>query len=91
MTTLEELPHKVNEALGKPLTTETVREIWAEVKENIRKLDSCSYHEFEKLEPDNRLSDSRCLNCGGKVNSHEVRWYELGVVHGRFLAIKGDE
>lgn len=62
-----------------------LKEIMEEVKENHRKLDSCSRHLFnEDLTPERRLNKQwKCSNCGGYINSSEKLWYEKGLCHAK--------
>lgn len=49
----------------------------AEIKENSRKLDSCSVHKFsgERMPPGNKHT---CLNCGGIMKGENVLYYIKG-------------
>lgn len=59
--------------------------IWENVKENIKKLDSCSGpHDFVPIDPDIKLSRQwRCTTCGGKIDNVARIWYERGRSHER--------
>lgn len=59
-------------------------EIMSEVVENMRKLDSCSKHNFTiDLHPDRKIGKRwSCENCGGEVDHSAVIWYEKGLEHG---------
>lgn len=60
-----------------------VQELWAEAKENVRRLDSCARHHFEPIGPVQPLRTRyRCGKCGGEVDSHARHWYERGLVDG---------
>lgn len=73
------------------LTRDDANRIWAEVKENHRKLDSCpGPHDLYPDEPHGpgsggRLPDMRCRKCGGKLRRMEAIYYLKGVEHGRKL------
>lgn len=56
-----------------------IRELWEEVKENRRKLDSCKVHDFGKL-PEEFTPSRRfvCKNCGGAMTVCEVMSYASG-------------
>ncbi len=51
------------------------------VKENLRKLNSCSYHEFS-LMPGFKETDFKrrysCRHCGGTVDESAYSWHEKG-------------
>ena len=59
--------------------------IMAEVRENIRKLDSCKLLDFSiDLMPDRPIAMGmkwQCSKCGGKVDHDRKQWYELGLTH----------
>jgi len=59
--------------------------IMAEVRENIRKLDSCKLHDFSiDLTPGRPISMGmkwKCSKCGGEVDCTKKKWYELGLTH----------
>lgn len=50
---------------------------YSELRENMRKLDNCSHHEFPEFR-DGVYTHYRCKRCGGVVSSLERRWYEIG-------------
>jgi hypothetical protein len=56
-----------------------VSEIFAQVKENHRKLAECDCHTFIDITPDKPLGKKyRCTACTGEVDSHAHYWYEKG-------------
>ena len=57
--------------------------IMAEVRENIRKLDSCILHDFSiDLTPGRPWGKKwQCSKCGGEVDCTKKQWYELGIKH----------
>ena len=69
------------------------REIWEEVKENNRKLNSCPLHDFSiDLKPDRKLGkDWQCTQCGGNISSIDKSWYEKGLEHQRNKGITEDD
>ncbi len=73
----------------------TEPERWAsmppEVRENERKLAACAApHEFVHVPPQPGERPTRalfeCAKCGGRVRGVRVRWYFLGLQHGRRAA-----
>ena len=62
---------------------EQAERIMAEVKENIRKLESCKFHDFSiDLNPDKVMFKKwQCSRCGGEVDCTKKQWYELGTAH----------
>lgn len=57
--------------------------IIAEVKRNQSLLDSCSRHEFTRIDPERPIfARSRCERCGGTVDHVARRWYDIGLAHG---------
>lgn len=48
------------------------------INENNRRRDSCGFHEF--VDGD-RLSRSKCINCGCEVDSYYVQGYMDGIKH----------
>ena len=60
--------------------------IWAFVKENKRKLDSCSKpHDFVDDPEDKRdiWKKKICSKCGGRADSIAAHWYNDGLKDGR--------
>jgi hypothetical protein len=67
--------------------------IWAEVKENHARLDSCAAHNFVPepkypAQPNNPLKQYRCTKCGGKIDAIRYHWYFKGLCHGKAMAEK---
>lgn len=62
-------------------------EIWNEVKENGKKLDSCTKHDFSiDTEPDKKFGKKyQCPNCGGHIDAIKKMWYEKGLKHGAVI------
>lgn len=60
------------------LTMETIREIAEQVMENNKKLNSCSFHEFDKHTQKRKWI---CRNCGGTVDTIRKEWYCNGIRH----------
>lgn len=69
-----------------------IKQIWADVQENQRKLNSCSRHDFsvrisrrtKEPFPENNTEAFcywRCSNCGGYVEFTNKKYYELGLKH----------
>lgn len=63
------------------MTPEEAREILAEVKANIAKLQSCQRHEFDQMDG-SQFAKFRCRHCGGIARGVEVVWYRRGLEHG---------
>ncbi len=61
------------------------KKIFEEVKENHRKLDSCSLHDFSiDITPSKPyMKKFRCTNCSGEVDLTTKSWYEKGLQHGQ--------
>lgn len=59
--------------------------ILAEIKENHRKLRTCTRHQFKEAE---RVFGKRatCVHCGGTMTCESIAWYEGGVEAGRTVA-----
>ena len=69
---------KLSKATG--LHRANVMELWASVKANSAKLDSCPRHDFVKI--DNLIGGKyRCSRCDGETDSIAVRWYLDGLKH----------
>ena len=71
---MEELQIKINP-----------KEIMREIKENSKKLDSCSKHDFsmDATPADKKWNKKyRCVYCGGEVGLTEKHWYEKELEHG---------
>jgi len=51
-----------------------------QVRENVRKLDSCPWHDFEPIPgaPSPMRQRYRCRHCGGEINASAYRWHERG-------------
>lgn len=75
----------VFEALSKVsgLPKREVDAIWQGVKDNQRKLDSCTHpHDFEIIsEPNKVVRNARCTKCGGTTSASCARWYIDGLKH----------
>lgn len=55
------------------------QQIWNDVKENQRRLDSCKRHRFEPHDPPYLFGEKfTCLNCGGRLGAVETYQYTLG-------------
>lgn len=67
------------------MTKDDARHILEQVKENHKKLDSCTCHDFSvDLTPDQKmLKKYQCVNCKGEVDSIAKYWYEKGQVNTR--------
>lgn len=63
--------------------------LWEEVKENLRKLDGCSLHDFSiDTNPYQKFGKKfQCANCGGTVDWHTKHWYERGLAHGKVQVV----
>lgn len=61
------------------ITGDDVKRIWADVKENRRKLDSCKLHQFQvgTVELGKTMT---CINCGGSILPSHVGMYIEGYV-----------
>jgi hypothetical protein len=62
------------------------KKLWAQVQENIRKLEGCTGpHDFSvELEPRRSLLKRwQCTRCGGSCDSTAKYWYERGLKDGR--------
>lgn len=59
--------------------------IFEQVKENQRKLNSCTLHRFTTdLNPTQPyLKRWRCAFCGGEVDGTTKHWYEKGLEHAK--------
>ena len=59
--------------------------LWAEVKANHAKLESCHEHDFRDDPRSDRLFSRKffCSNCGGWADAHAVHWYQKGLARGR--------
>lgn len=58
-------------------------EIWADVKANHARLESCARHDFQLVDPAQPLrSKYACTACGGTVHRTEFYWYSRGLAHG---------
>ncbi len=66
------------------LSRATMEEIWAEVKANRAKLETCKGHDFSRpyKKRGELVTDWECSKCGGHVDLNSKRWYELGLKHG---------
>lgn len=58
--------------------------IYEAVRNNQEKLESCKRHNFNiDMVPHTTFNKTwKCTRCGGKVNSSERTFYELGLIHG---------
>jgi hypothetical protein len=58
--------------------------ILAEVRENHRKLATCTRHEFFRPKDGSATFARRftCLHCGGTMTGEKIHWYAEGVKHG---------
>ncbi len=67
----------MSEVTGLP--RDEILSIWEEVKANQAKLDSCPWHEFERLitAPPGKEAYG-CRHCRGKVDASAYRWHQLG-------------
>ena len=65
------------------LSKESVKELWAQVKENHARLESCPYHEFKQSKKTamlRSLTHQRyvCIHCGGEIDHQAYMWHERG-------------
>ena len=65
------------------LSKESVKELWAQVKENHARLESCPYHEFEQSKKTamlRSLTHQRyvCIHCEGEIDHQAYMWHERG-------------
>ena len=65
------------------LSNSAMDEIWHQVQQNRRKLDSCQRHDFQRPETAKFGDDYVCANCGGKARPNDVHWYKRGLEHGK--------
>ncbi len=69
------------------MTDEDFRKIVQRVKENKKRLESCSFHSFTIPVPkpynENIIDKYKCEHCGGVVDYKEKIFYEKGLEHGR--------
>lgn len=57
--------------------------LWEEVKNNQKKLDSCDGHAFEQHKPGGKYTGKWiCLHCQGISEASFIKGYEQGVQHG---------
>jgi hypothetical protein len=56
-------------------------ELMKQIKDNHRKLDGCSFHEFNIDVTLDKKFDKRyrCVRCGGEVSTMAKHWYEKGI------------
>jgi hypothetical protein len=66
------------------INKEEQMKIFEEVRENRRKQENCSLHDFEK-ESDKLGSKYICKNCGCRVDSNFVTAYQQGLKHGAVI------
>jgi hypothetical protein len=62
-----------------------LHKIWADVKANHARLDSCPRHSWEQVDGETKTYAQKyvCTACGGTIDSHAKHWYELGLKHAR--------
>jgi hypothetical protein len=62
-------------------------EIWNEIQENHKKIESCNKHDFSiDLNPDKKFDKKyQCSKCGGHVDAIKKSWYEKGLKHGAVI------
>lgn len=71
---------KLSEATG--LYRKDLIELWASVKANAAKLESCSRHMFVSIEPARKIGGKYvCTRCGSEADSIAVSWYRHGLHH----------
>jgi len=60
-----------------------MKKLEQEIRENQKRLDSCSRHEFKQEQQEKFWWELRyrCSNCGGIVGHEEATWYERGLAH----------
>ena len=65
--------------------SEEVMKIWNRVRENSKKLEGCTRHDFsiDNTPEKPLLKKFKCTNCGGEVDSQYKKWYELGIEHAK--------
>lgn len=61
------------------VSRQQVDKIWQGVKENHKKLDNCTLHQFGKIgyKPGKAY---KCLNCGGEMRTSDIYMYAKGYV-----------
>ncbi len=71
------------------INKEHLREIFAEVKENARKLQDCKGpHRFNPISSEGVLKKKyQCEICGGVIDAIGKHWYDQGLKHGRRLNV----
>ena len=62
------------------MNEEEMRKVWKRIKENQVKLKGCSRHLF--ILSGKYPFEYVCSNCGGRINSVNKIWYEIGLKHG---------
>lgn len=68
------------------ISQEEQKRIFENVRNNRKKLESCSHHDFliEIPVPHSKIQKKyQCTHCKGIVDSQEKYWYELGLLHAR--------
>lgn len=60
--------------------------IASNVKANLVRLETCDRHDFQPIDGAKpTFRRARCTRCGGEAESLHVRWYKLGLEHGKKL------
>jgi hypothetical protein len=60
------------------------KQIIADVRANLAKLDACPRHEFRRKGDSGRVMfRSICAKCGGELDGIQAKYYEVGIGHGR--------
>lgn len=68
------------------ISVERQKQIFENVRNNRKKLESCSHHDFliEIPVPHSKIQKKyQCTHCKGIVDIQEKYWYELGLLHAR--------
>lgn len=66
--------------------TNYAESLMAAVRANQAKLDGCTGHTFERLQPGRLFSKYGCTVCGGTVDLSFKSGYEQGLQHGKTSA-----
>lgn len=65
------------------MTTTEAKQLLADVRANVARLNACPRHDFQPTGPTRPLMQRyACTACGGQIDSLAFHWYTRGLAHG---------
>lgn len=87
----------MNDTIRTLVQSPMVREIYAKIVENRKKLEDCkgTSHNFVRVDdparPGSPFKKWQCTHCGGTVSATDGNWYRKGFEHGVNSAVEAQQ